>query len=107
MSSEPGNLLEFTGTVCKGCGEVRSREELDLNSWCDACQVRTQKRIRIGQHVVAAAIVLPFAIWVLLVDKYDFLPPYAWLIPLAAAYYLGMRIGRESIKGYFRWRRAG
>ena len=100
-------LLEFTGTVCKGCGEVRPRDKLDENAWCTECQERAQKRIRVGQHVIALLIVLPFATWILLVEKYDFLPQYAWLLPLVAAYYLGMRIGRESIKGYFRWRQAG
>lgn len=104
-ASRPKKLIEFSGAVCSGCGRVRPEAELDENRWCSECQERMRKRIRIGQHLIATAIVLPFAVWVLLVEKYDFLPFYAWLLPLAAAYYLGLRIGRESIKGYLRWRR--
>ena len=58
------------------------------------------------RELIAALIVVPFAIWVWGLDKAEFLPAYAWLLPLAAAYYLGFRIGREAVKGYLRWRRA-
>lgn len=61
--------------------------------------------MRTGPHIIAALIVVPFAVWVWGLERSDYLPPYAWLIPLAAAYYLGFRIGREAIKGYLRWRR--
>ncbi len=97
--------LEFTGTVCSGCGEVHPEDTLDENRWCADCQERVQRRVRIGQHAIAALIVLPFAVWVVTLEKFEFLPGYAWLLPLAAAYYLGLRIGREAIKGYLRWRR--
>lgn len=59
----------------------------------------------VWRHSVAALIVLPFAIWILQLEKLEFLPQTAWLLPLAAAYYLGYRIGREVVKGYSRWRR--
>lgn len=103
----PSAKLDFTGAVCSGCGGVHPDEALDENRWCPECQKRMQRRIRVGQHVIAALIVLPFAVWVLTLEKFDFLPAYAWLLPLAAAYYLGLRIGREALRGYLRWRRVG
>lgn len=97
--------LQFAGERCRGCGEVRPEENLDEHRWCEACRERLEARIRWGTHAVALLIVVPFAVWVLFLDKSAYLPPYAWLIPLAAAYYLGLRIGREALKGYARWRR--
>jgi len=55
---------------------------------------------------VAILVVLPFAIWVIRLEKLDFLPQVAWLLPLSAAYYLGFRIGKEVVKGYTRWNRS-
>ena len=55
-------------------------------------------------HVIAAAVTIPFAIWIATSDIRGVLSPAAWLLPLAAAYYLGLRIGREVVRGV---RRAG
>ncbi len=95
----------FAGAVCDGCGKVVPQKALDSNRWCAECRPRLQKRLRLTPHIIAALIVLPFAVWVWRLDKSAFLPGYAWLLPLAAAYYLGLRIGRETMKGYLRWRR--
>ncbi len=95
----------FSGAACDACREVHPEEELDENRWCEGCRERIRRQLRIGQHVIAAVIVFPFAIWVWTLEKVEYLPLYAWFLPLAAAYYLGLRIGRESIKGYVRWRR--
>lgn len=59
----------------------------------------------LGQHLTALAITVPFGIWILLGESFGVLPLYAWLLPLAAAYYLGYRIGREVVKGFVRWKR--
>ena len=37
-------------------------------------------------------------------DLRGVLSPGAWLLPLAAAYYLGLRIGREVVRGVLRAR---
>lgn len=37
--------------------------------------------------------------------RFRVLPLYAWLLPLVAAYYLGLKIGRELAGAYLRWRR--
>lgn len=50
-------------------------------------------------HLIAAAITVPFAIWIALSDIRGVLAPAAWLLPLAGAYYLGLRIGREVVRG--------
>ncbi len=97
--------VRFQGAECDGCGEVFPKAEFDEDRWCSECWPRLQRRLAVWQHVVAITVVLPFAFWVLLVEKFDFLPPGAWLLPLAAAYYLGFRIGREVVKGYTRWLR--
>lgn len=55
-------------------------------------------------HVIAAGITIPFAIWIALSDMRGVLAPTAWLLPLAAAYYLGLRIGREVVRGVRRAR---
>jgi len=59
----------------------------------------------IYRHLIAALVTLPFAIWILRLDRGEFLPQVAWLLPLGAAYYLGFRIGGEVVKGYTNWRR--
>jgi len=56
-------------------------------------------------HLIAAGITVPFAIWIVLSDIRGVLPWAAWLLPLAAAYYLGLRIGRELVRGVRRARR--
>jgi hypothetical protein len=55
-------------------------------------------------HLIAAGITVPFAAWIAMSDIRGVLPWGAWLLPLAAAYYLGLRIGREVVRGV---RRAG
>ncbi len=97
--------LHLGGTACDACRRPTPEEALDEDGWCADCRPQMQRRMRTGPHVIAALIVFPFAIWVWGLDRGDYLPPYAWLIPLGAAYYLGFRIGREAIKGYLRWRR--
>jgi hypothetical protein len=101
----PARSLHFAGETCRSCGQVRPEGELDEHRWCPECQDRLEARVRRGKHVVALLIVLPFGAWILLLERSSFLPWYAWLIPLAGAYYLGLRIGREALKGWARWRR--
>lgn len=55
-------------------------------------------------HFIAAAVTIPFAIWIATSDIQGVLSPAAWLLPLAAAYYLGLRIGREVVRGVRRAR---
>ena len=50
-------------------------------------------------HLIAAAVTIPFAIWIAMSDIRGVLSPTAWLLPLAAAYYLGLRIGHEVVRG--------
>lgn len=91
---------------CRACGRHHPEDLLDDASWCRACVADLDRKTRRHPHLIAAAIVLPFAIWIVLGGQFAVLPAYAWLLPLAAAYYLGYRIGREVIRGYYRWRRA-
>lgn len=56
-------------------------------------------RVRWLPHLLAAGITVPFAVWIVLSDIRGVLPRAAWLLPLAAAYYLGLRIGREVVRG--------
>ena len=79
--------------------------DLDEAGWCRSCQAELERKSRLAPHLIAAGIVLPFAVWIVLGGQFAVLPGYAWLLPLAAAYYLGYRIGREVVKGYARWRR--
>lgn len=101
----PTRSLRFGAATCRSCGETRPEESLDEHQWCPDCRERLERRIRWGMHVVALLVVAPFAIWVLVLEKSAYFPWYAWLIPLAGAYYLGLRIGREALRGYARWRR--
>jgi hypothetical protein len=98
--------LRFQGATCEGCGEIVPKAGLDEDGWCDRCRPRMRRRMRLGRHAIAILIVIPFAIWILGLDRSEYLPRVAWLLPLAAAYYLGFRIGREVVKGYTRWHRA-
>ena len=91
---------------CRACGRAYPELELDEAGWCRSCAADLDRKARWVPHLIAACIVIPFAVWVVLGGQFAVLPLYAWLIPLAAAYYLGFRIGREVVKGYGRWRRA-
>lgn len=95
----------FHGVACDSCGELFPEKALDEDRCCDGCRLRMRRRMRWGSHLIAAVVTLPFATWVLVLDKTEFLPPAAWLLPLTGAYYLGFRIGREVVKGYTSWRR--
>ena len=106
---EGAEELRFKGVICGACGDLFPRDQLDEDDWCGECGPRMRQRMRWWRHVIAALITLPFAIWVVIwlarSPQFDFLPAYAWGLPLVAAYYLGFRIGREIVKGYGRWRR--
>lgn len=60
------------------------------------------KRLRWLPHAIAAGVMIPFAVWVATSDFRGVLHPAAWLMPLAGAYYLGFRIGREILRGMYR-----
>lgn len=92
--------------TCRECGAARSREDLDVYGWCPACTAALRKRTVRASHIIALLIVLPFATWILIGGRSGYFPLYAWLLPLGAAYYLGLRIGRELARGYLRWRRS-
>ena len=91
---------------CRECGAQHARDDLDVYGWCPACRAALRKRTVRASHLIALLIVVPFAIWILVGDRSGYFSLYAWLLPLAAAYYLGLRIGRELAKGYLRWRRS-
>lgn len=91
--------------TCRSCGEPKPQAELDHHYWCEECRGELHRRIRGRAHVVALLVVLPFAVWILVQGRFGYLPLYAWLLPLGAAYYLGFRIGREALKGWARWKR--
>ena len=92
---------------CRSCGSPCAPGDLDVHLWCPACRTGLERRARRGQHVIAALITLPFLVWIVVEGTEGVLPPYAWALPLLAAYYLGSRIGRVLIRGYTRARRAG
>ena len=91
--------------VCRNCGEPKPLADLDQYHWCEDCQAGLRKRITGRAHLIALLVVLPFAAWILLDSQFSYFPWYAWLLPLAAAYYLGFRLGREVMKGWIRWQR--
>lgn len=95
--------LHFQSTACAGCGEVFPLQALDEDDWCTGCGPAMRRRMKRGRHLIAALITLPFAIWILTLDRGGTLSQAVWLLPLAAAYYLGLRIGREVVKGFVRW----
>ncbi|WP_419163276.1 hypothetical protein [Candidatus Palauibacter sp.] len=112
MTDAPGARVEelhFQGALCDACAQVFPKSQLDEDRWCGNCRPRMQRRMRRWRHVIAACITLPFAVWVVIwlrrFPEVDYLPAFAWALPLTAAYYLGFRIGREVVKGYGRWRR--
>lgn len=96
----------FQVTTCEACGTTVAKGALDADGWCEACRPRMRRRMKIGPHVIASMITIPFGVWILTLDRGAYLPGLAWLLPLAAAYYLGLRIGREVMKGWARARRA-
>ena len=98
--------IQFQSSQCAACGGSFPVKALDEDDSCDACRTSVRRRVRRGRHMVAAAITMPFAIWILTLERGETLSQAAWLLPLAAAYYLGLRIGREVVKGFLRWKGA-
>jgi hypothetical protein len=90
---------------CRRCGEQVPRASLDRWGLCPTCGDELERKARRGQHLIAAAITLPFLIWILVGETGGVLPIYAWALPLLAAYYLGSRIGRVLIRNYLRSQR--
>ena len=66
----------------------------------DQVEARRRKRLAWAQRGIAAVITLPFAIWIAVEGTGTFFPQYAWLLPLAGAYYLGLRIGGVVVRGW-------
>jgi len=89
---------------CAACRELYPRSELDRRLWCPPCRDRRKTWTRVGSHLTALAVTLPFGAWVALEASTEVLSIWAWLLPLAAAYYLGWRIGRELSRGLVRLR---
>jgi len=100
----PSEGIYFQSRECAVCGRPSPGKALDEDDWCDDCRPAMRRRVRRARHGVAAVITLPFAIWILTLERGGTLSQAAWLLPLAAAYYLGWRIGREVVKGFLRWR---
>ncbi|HKK27136.1 MAG TPA: hypothetical protein VKB18_03575 [Gemmatimonadota bacterium] len=96
---EPGRI------ACTSCRELYPHSDLDRQLWCPGCRDELSRKVRWGRHLAALLVTVPFAIWIAVEGRFGVLPLYAWLIPLAAAYYLGYRIGREVMKGYVRTQR--
>lgn len=102
---EIGPIGEGPRAICRSCDEDLPQSTLDDDGWCPQCRWALGKAAARGQHAVAALITVPFAIWIAVEGTRGYFPLYAWAIPLAAAYYLGMRIGREVVRGWVRSRR--
>lgn len=89
---------------CESCRELYPHSALDQRLWCPPCREKLERMARLGSHVSAVLVTVPFGVWVLLESSTEVLSPWAWVLPLGAAYYLGYRIGREVVKGWVRLR---
>lgn len=99
------DALQFQGTACDVCGEVRPRATIDTNHWCEDCRPRMLKRLRVWRHATALVVALPIAAWVFIHPTFGRQPLMLWSLFVIAAYYLGFRFGREVMKVYTRLRR--
>ncbi len=68
------------------------------------CRGKLESAASRWKHAIALLVTAPFAVWIAVEGTRGYFPLYAWVIPLAAAYYLGMRIGREVVRGWLRSR---
>lgn len=89
---------------CSACRELYPHDDLDRRLWCPECRERGERWTRIGSHATALVVTISFGAWVALTASTEVLSKWAWLLPLAAAYYLGWRIGRELSRGLLRLR---
>jgi predicted nucleic acid-binding Zn ribbon protein len=103
MSPAAPDSIHFQGSDCEGCGKAFPANTLDDDDLCETCRPIMKRRLRRGRHLIAALVTLPFAIWVLTLDRGATLAQPVWILPLAGAYYLGLRIGGEVVRGYARW----
>ena len=104
---EPSDgALRFTGAVCTLCRQVRQEEDLDQDRLCPDCRGDVLRKLRTLPHFVALAILVAVFVVASMRVNFEVLPWYLWAVQFAAVYYLGVRLGRETIKGYIRWKRS-
>lgn len=91
-----------TGT-CVRCLEVQDMALIDRIFWCESCRARAMRRAtRIGR-VVAFTLTTLLILWIaLVVQPARDLILSAWIVAIAAAFYLAMRISREVAYGAMR-----
>ena len=70
----------------------------------EVLEKRRRIRLQWAQRGIAVLVTLPFAIWIALDGTGTYFPRYAWLLPLAGAYYLGLRIGGVVVRGWIKAR---
>lgn len=97
---------EAEKTRCGSCRQLYPHSALDQRLWCPECRGRLERLTRLGKHGAALLVTLPAAGWIVAEGRFGTLPLWAWLLPLAVAYYLGYRIGGELVRGFVQWRRA-
>jgi bacteriorhodopsin len=89
--------------TCIRCLEVKDMAVLDRLFWCEQCRERAMRRAtRIGR-IFAMAVTLLLVLWIAVFVQPDRdLILSAWVVAIAAMFYLSMRISREVAYGSMR-----
>ena len=102
---DDGLLEDLT---CIRCLREWPIEDLDRLLWCTECLARARRRAIVRGWTAGGVLALVLTLYVGLWIQPDFsLIPTAWVLMLAAAFYLGARVARESLFGWDRIRNRG
>ena len=89
---------------CSKCGEQREASELDRMLWCEFCLASARRTAKNAGLAVGTVLAGGLALWIWLVQKPSDLVIGGWIGTVLAAFYLGMRVGREVVFGAVRVR---
>lgn len=88
--------------TCVRCLEQKDVEEMDRLLWCEECRdAAVQRAARIG-WAFGTLCAVGLAVWIRLTGQSTEVIPGAWLGAMAAALWIGSRVGREIAYGVMR-----
>lgn len=90
-------------TTCVRCLEEKDVEEMDRLLWCKACQNAARRRAGVWGWGFGILLAILLALWIWIVTKPSDLIIGGWIATVAAALFIGSRIGKEVAFGVIRF----
>jgi len=90
--------------TCVRCLEQKDVEEMDRLLWCESCREMARKRAGVWGWVFGSVLAVSLALWIWVVigPSSNLIIP-GWIATVAAALWIGSRVGREVAYGILRF----